>query len=129
MPGSPLYCSSCPSTTPCEGTTCRIKLSRQASRFVHYVRLCCAAATDDGAKYYVLRSYLPKAVRRDFVQRRAPDALPTQAFELTVLALIVMNGDRISDGMLASHSADHLSRSWLSMRHWKQWYTPNFCSS
>jgi hypothetical protein len=63
------------------------------------------AGTDDGAKYYVLRSYLPKAVRSDFLQRKAPDAVPTQAFELTVLALIVMNGDRISDGAAAGCDA------------------------
>lgn len=53
------------------------------------------AGTDDGAKYFVLRSYLPAAVRQEFLQRSS--APPEQAFELTVLALIVMNGDRISD--------------------------------
>jgi hypothetical protein len=67
-----------------------------------------SAGTDDGAKYYVLRSYLPSAVRKDFLQRRAPDAVPTQAFELTVLALIVMNGDRISDGVLVACDARHM---------------------
>ena len=67
------------------------------------------AGTEDGAKYYVLRSYLPSAVRKDFLQRRAPDAVPTQAFELTVLALIVMNGDRISDGVAAVCSAKPVS--------------------
>lgn len=33
-----------------------------------------------------------------FEQARRPEAVPERAFELTVLALIVMNGDRISDG-------------------------------
>jgi len=42
----------------------------------------------------VLRSYLPADVRSRFL----PCDPSQQAFELTVLALIVMNGDRISDG-------------------------------
>jgi hypothetical protein len=74
------------------------------------------AGADDGAKYYVLRSYLPAAVRKDFLQRRAPDAVPTQAFELTVLALIVMNGDRISDGVVAACTARHVSHGCCVMK-------------
>lgn len=42
----------------------------------------------------MLRSYLPADVRTCFL----PCGPSQQAFELTVLALIVMNGDRISDG-------------------------------
>ena len=76
-----------------------------------------SAGTDDGAKYYVLRSYLPSAVRKDFLQRRAPDAVPTQAFELTVLALIVMNGDRISDGVVAGCGARHNAHGCFASMH------------
>lgn len=86
------------------------ELSRQADAYGERSGLIVSpAGTDDGAKYYVLRSYLPAAVRKDFLQRRTPDAVPTQAFELTVLALIVMNGDRISDGRLAGCSAKHIT--------------------
>lgn len=54
------------------------------------------AGFDDGSKYYILRSYLPSVVRALFLHRQG--AAAEQAFELTVLALIVMNGDRITDG-------------------------------
>lgn len=49
----------------------------------------------------MLRSYLPAVVRQEFLQRSG--APPEQAFELTVLALIVMNGDRISDGECSAY--------------------------
>ena len=52
--------------------------------------------TDEGSQFYVLRSMVPSRLRAAYII--PPEAAAERALEMTIMAIITMNGEKITEG-------------------------------
>lgn len=51
---------------------------------------------DEGSQFYVLRSMVPSRLRAAYII--PPETAAERALEMTILAMITMNGEKITEG-------------------------------